>query len=296
MGPRDKQPPYPEFEWAVLPEKNNRVMRRLIECNWLQSVEGALDPVHVAILHRYDLTRDAIFGNSQSADYMDEHRNVEFDCIEANDGLAISARRDANGTASYWRFSRFILPCFTMAPPFGQDALINWSAFVPRDEESCFRWTIASHPIREMTDRERLALTTGSANHAEIDPVTLRAKANKDNDYLIDRAAQKDKQTFSGVRGIAIQDQAIHESQGPGRIHDRSSEVLVAGDKFILMTRKLLMDAANSLDAGGLPLGRETTAQRVRSASTVVPKNLVLREVVKSGILETRLGTPLTSV
>ena len=65
----------------------------------------------------------------------------------------------------------------------------------------------------------------GHGVHNEYVPGTYRPLANKDNDYLMDRSAQKRGETFSGVKGIAIQDASLQESMGP--IVDRSKERLV---------------------------------------------------------------------
>jgi hypothetical protein len=74
-------------------------------------------------------------------------------------------------------------------------------------------------------------------------PGTYRPLANKDNDYLIDRAAQKRGDSYSGVEGIAIQDGSLQESMGP--IVDRTKESLVSTDNGIIMARHRLMRAAN---------------------------------------------------
>src|SRR3984957_16552993 len=52
MGPKDNEPPFPEFEWTLLPAENSRVHKRLQECNYLQNLEGELDTSHANFLHR----------------------------------------------------------------------------------------------------------------------------------------------------------------------------------------------------------------------------------------------------
>ena len=76
-------------------------------------------------------------------------------------------------------------------------------------------------------------------------PGTFRPLANKDNDYLIDREAQKAGETFSGVEGIAMQDASLQESMGP--IVDRTKENLVSTDNGIIMARHRLLRAAKAL-------------------------------------------------
>ena len=55
----------------------------------------------------------------------------------------------------------------------------------------------------------------GKGIHCPYEPGTFRPLANKDNDYLIDRHAQKEKRAYSGVFGIAMQDASLQESMGP---------------------------------------------------------------------------------
>ncbi len=75
-------------------------------------------------------------------------------------------------------------------------------------------------------------------------PGTFRPAANKDNDYLMDRAAQSAAKPISGVEGIAMQDASLQESMGP--IVDRTKENLVSTDNGIIMARHRLLRAAES--------------------------------------------------
>ena len=61
MGPPDKQPPLPEWEFATVPADQTFVSKRLQECNWLQAMEGGIDSSHVSFLHRGDLGSDPLF-------------------------------------------------------------------------------------------------------------------------------------------------------------------------------------------------------------------------------------------
>ena len=85
-------------------------------------------------------------------------------------------------------------------------------------------------------------------------PGTYRPLQNKDNDYLMDREAQKRGDTFSGVFGIAMQDASLQESMGP--IIDRTKENLVSTDNGIIMARHRLLRALKAMEKG------ETAARR----------------------------------
>src|SRR5712691_11366557 len=83
----------------------------------------------------------------------------------------------------------------------------------------------AGHSASTITAAEREAAHAGCGIHVPLVEGSFIPVANKRNDYLIDRAAQKSKKTFSGVSGIGVQDAAIQESMGP--VQNRSREHLV---------------------------------------------------------------------
>jgi phthalate 4,5-dioxygenase len=99
---------------------------------------------------------------------------------------------------------------------------------------------------------------------------TWRPKANKDNDYLIDRVAQKERRAFSGVFGFAAQDASLQESMGP--IQDHEAEKLLPSDRAIVMARRMLYEATIGLEQGQDPTATESMAQRVRAAGVLLPR------------------------
>ncbi|MBV8837023.1 MAG: aromatic ring-hydroxylating dioxygenase subunit alpha, partial [Alphaproteobacteria bacterium] len=120
-----------------------------------------------------------------------------------------------------------------------------------------------------LTPSEVQAMRDGKSIYVQFVPGTFRPLANKDNDYLIDRAAQKAGRTYSGVAGIAMQDASLQESMGP--IVDRTKENLVSTDNGIIMARHRMLKAIKALEAGATPPGVDTAHQRVRSAAVVLP-------------------------
>ena len=51
MGPKDKQPPLPGFDWLDMPASHRYVSKFRLECNYLQAMEGDYDPSHGMFLH-----------------------------------------------------------------------------------------------------------------------------------------------------------------------------------------------------------------------------------------------------
>ncbi|HTE86984.1 MAG TPA: Rieske 2Fe-2S domain-containing protein, partial [Dehalococcoidia bacterium] len=51
LGPRSEPPPLPELEWNTVDEGQNFFSARVQHANWVQAMEGGLDPSHSAFLH-----------------------------------------------------------------------------------------------------------------------------------------------------------------------------------------------------------------------------------------------------
>jgi hypothetical protein len=172
--------------------------------------------------------------------------------------------------------------------------------WIPIDDENCWVWNWDYHATRPLSDEELTAMKNGAGRHVIYEAgntatgKTWRAQANKDNDFLIDRAAQKAGITYSGITGFAMQDSGIQELMGP--VVDRTKENLVSTDNGIIMARHRLMRAAKDLAAKGtLPPGRDPSHQKVRSVAVVLPQGTPFKEGAGEA-LKARAGTAQTSV
>lgn len=283
MGPAEHQPALPEHEWAMVPPAQRLVSKRLQECNYLQAMEGGIDSSHVSFLHRFTMSRDPMFKKAtQSHQYNLGDLAPHFDVVESEGGLYIGVRRNTGDGRHYWRITQWVMPSFTLIPPRG-DHPIGGHCWVPIDDEHCWVFSTNHHATRALTDEEREACERGEGIHAPLISGTYRPRANRDNDYLIDRAGQKGNQTFSGVAGFAMQDASIQESMGP--IQDRTRENLVNTDNGIIMARNRLMRAAKALDKGAPPPGVDPAVQRVRSVSIVLPADAHYKDAAREALL-----------
>ncbi len=50
MGPRVEPPPLPDIEANLVPS-GTTIRRRVIECNYMQALEGGIDTIHAGFLH-----------------------------------------------------------------------------------------------------------------------------------------------------------------------------------------------------------------------------------------------------
>jgi hypothetical protein len=292
MGPEADKPPMPEFEWMRVPANHLFITKRIQESNYLQALEGGIDSSHVSFLHRYDLNSDPLHRDTDGAKYTHNTRTV-FDVHESSGGLLIGARRDADAGRYYWRVSQWLMPWYTLIPPYKGNAL-NGHAWVPIDDETCIAWSMTFHPTRALSAMELEVMRQGGGVHCDLIPGTWRPVANKSNDYLIDRVAQKEKRSYSGVRGLAIQDASVQESMGP--IADRTKEHLVSTDRAIVMARARLREAAEALrKTGARPPGVAPESQQVRSASFITPVETSFKDTALDAT-KLRFGEPFVAV
>jgi phthalate 4,5-dioxygenase oxygenase subunit len=293
MGPAEKQPPLPEWEFAMVPPEQVFVSKRWQECNWLQALEGGIDSSHVSFLHRGDLGHDPLFKGAKGNEYNLKDMRPVFEVVESDGGLYIGARRNAENGNYYWRITPWVMPCFTMIPPRA-DHPVHGHFWIPIDDENCWAWSYDFHPTRALSDREVNDMKEGLGIHCKYVPGTFRPAANKDNDYLMDRAAQKVGRYYSGIAGFAIQDSSLQESMGP--VIDRTKENLVSTDNGIIMARHRLMRAAKALaDKGVIPPGVDPAHQKVRSASIVLGPDQTFKDAAKDA-LTSQLGKAHTTV
>ena len=293
MGAVDRQPPFPEFEFATVPPAQSFTSKRLQECNWLQAMEGGIDSSHVSWLHRGNLESDPFFKGAKGNQYNLSDTKPVFEVVEADGGLFVGARRNAENGTYYWRITPWVMPCVTMVPPRG-DHPIHGHFWVPIDDQNCWTWSFDYHPVRNLSTQELQAMRDGKGVHVKYVPGTYRPLANKDNDYLIDRAAQKAGRTYSGVEGIGMQDASLQESMGP--IADRTRENLTSTDNGIVMARRRLMKAARALADNGVdPPGVDPAHHRVRSAAVILTPQEKFSTAAKEA-LTVRPGVPQSSI
>ena len=292
MGPLEEKPALPSFEWMDLPESHCFLSKRWQESNYLQGMEGGIDSAHVSFLHSGDVGRDPLHKGTAGAKYAASTK-TEFDVMDSVGGLAIGAKRPAEEGQHYWRLSQWMMPWYTLIPPYKGNAL-NGHAWVPMDDDNCMAWTMTFHPTRPLTEDEINLMETGHGVHTVLIPDgSFRPVANRDNDYFMDREAQKAKIYYSGIKGFPIQDASLQESMGP--ICDRSREHLVSTDKAIVMARAKLRKAAIEVQQGGKVPGLDAEGQRVRSASFILPVDGPFRETALEA-QQVRVGEPFVAV
>ena len=297
MGPASPPPPMPDLEWALVPDARRFVSKFYQECNYLQALEGGIDPAHISFLHGVvdpgddTVRRDLDQASAGFSLAVQLERAPHLEVVDTPYGALIGARRDAGDGMCYWRITQFHMPFHTMPPTDPTaDPVRHSHIWIPVDDEHLVNWCISWHPSRALTGDELTAMRAGLSIHiTSYAPATaepygdIRPLAHRDNEYLLDWEAHKTRKLF-GVPGVGAQDKAITESQRP--IVDRTLERLGRADMAIIRIRKCLMDAAIALrDHGTSPPGLAPASFLIRPASVLLRKDVPWVEGAKDQLV-----------
>jgi len=234
LGPREKMPLFPNYEWTQVPLNQTYVTKCLLECNYLQGLEGECDSSHLSFLHRtVDNARNQLLYKSDTA--------PAYETEETDFGVRLIAIRNA-GDNQYVRFSAFVMPVYGCVPagrPTNELDGFEIHTYVPIDDSRTWRYDIGfrrSRPVEEHEVHRRRQINS--------DYTRVR---NARNDYLQDRRMQKTV-NFTGIEDFLNHDACATESMGP--IFDRSKEHLGVSDKAVIAVRKFLLSSVKALREG----------------------------------------------
>ena len=289
MGPADKQPPRPAFEWLEFGEDRRYLRKYWLRCNYFQALEGDYDPSHAFFLHSTLDNNEGNPGRRFGAGVFNSFLNRTFaDYIETDYGVMnVSVNRTADGNQQA-NVGHFYMPSYSSAGIAGPDVYSS-NMRIPIDDESCYmyrlRWSYAPFTQQQVWEDKY-----GGYTYPEQIPGTFTAKENKDNDYLVDRIAQKNY-SYTGIKAFPIQDLALVEDQWGPRA-DRSKERLVSSDESIIKVRRRLLNAARALREGEEPSGPwNPEAYRVHTARVTVPADMPALEAVE--LVKTKMAGPV---
>jgi phthalate 4,5-dioxygenase oxygenase subunit len=286
MG-KGEPPLLPSYEFLAAPPEHRYVHKTFLECNYLQAIEGDIDPAHMSHLHRSWrrppwARKDArtVPGSDQAAvAYLREDRWPELVAERTDFGVRNYAIRDAGEGRRYVRISNFIMPnkVATVGSEgrVGEGYSIHWH--VPVDDENHIRFDFIFNRVRPLA-RESYA------QEFATEVIDNRYRRNKRNRYLQDRELMQIA-NFSGM-GDHHGAQDAFATETPGPIHDRSREHLGASDICIVAARRQLLAGIASVQAGREPIHvirdpAQNDMSHIVVVSEVIPPDVDHRDLWK---------------
>jgi phenylpropionate dioxygenase-like ring-hydroxylating dioxygenase large terminal subunit len=280
LGTREVPPPLPELEANLYPAAETMITVLHRANNWMQGWEGEMDTVHAAFLHggagRLEDTEPGSL-----VYYEIKNRSGKFSVRDTEYGTAYSMYRVAEEDTFYHRIGHMLFPCFAMVPPGALGQGPAFIAYVPMDDYHTLEWNVFSRRRNIQPGRGQIIAGVRRTDGPDRDYVPngtgwfdrYNLTQNLSNDFLIDRQAQKDWVSYTGIRGIRQQDMAMTESMG--LIMDRSHEHLGTTDALIIRTRRRMLACARALAEGGVvPPGVDHPAvYHQRSGGIILPRS-----------------------
>jgi phenylpropionate dioxygenase-like ring-hydroxylating dioxygenase large terminal subunit len=273
LGPAELEPPFPAWGWLGLPEAHRLATAHVMECNFVQIIEGLVDSTHLGILHADGLSRS----NASDLSFAQKVNTMQFDLmprLEVEDtdfGFHYVALRSVtkDGVAkTEARVAAFALPCIVFNPNGDVITIV-----VPVDDTRSIFYHVFWDAQRKINEEplksqhlkfiglDQETLSQFGVTWATIDSPD---KPSLENGYRQDRAAMRRGERFSGLPGLIQEDIAVSVSAGP--VRDRTKEILSTADVAVMRLYRALLNAARAAKKGEAPLG---TAAAVDTAQIV---------------------------
>jgi len=282
MGPPELQPPPPEHELLRTSPAHRDISKSYEECNYLQALEGGVDPTHASIMHNMNIGDRSFLNNYDSL-----VANLNLDRTDY--GFTYAGIR-SRSTHNWVRGYHWIMPSFHMRASveglFGyrekgdEVPTIDGHMWIPIDDNHTwvYNFMYSHDPARPLPPDQAHNAETRLGRGAWLNK-NFVSKLNRSNDYGLDRQLQKTS-SMTGIQGINTQDFALQE--GMGSIVDRTKEHLGTTDRAIITLRQILLESLDTLARGGtLRAIDPSTYRNVRSVDRMIEKDKEWRAATK---------------
>ncbi len=298
MGPAEAMPEWQPPVFQPNPGTRISIAKIHVDCNWAQILEGAIDSAHSSSLHSSDMVPARVPGAAATdvnwlRPSTDKSPRLQVQRTSFGFRYAAIRRPIANPqTHDYIRTTLFIAPYTVLIP---SNNLYNVAiVHVPSDDTHTAFHFIAWGDAATVPATEEWRRFLHAQVGIDVDR-HFRNSRTRANNYKQDRKAMK-LGNFTGIPGIPNQDVVMWETMGP--IADRSLDRLGASDLAIVEFRRLMVEAARTMLAGGAAIGTlepRIPQNRLMSFEGVVPKTADWRVM---GVTEEELahsGAPVTT-
>jgi 5,5'-dehydrodivanillate O-demethylase len=219
MGPIEKKPLLPRWEWFTREDVNRSIGITHLPCNWLQCMENSMDPVHFEWLHANLINYVAKRRGEEPLMFPAKHQKVAFDVFE----YGIYKRRLLQGddpeTSPDWLIGHPVLF------PNILDTGGSYQIRVPIDDHNTLHFLYRASVVKE-----------GEEPKINVADVPWK----HDDGRLV-------------VETVIGTDMMAWITQGP--ITPRHLEHLGVSDRGIILYRSILSDAIEAVERGEDPPG-----------------------------------------
>lgn len=254
VGPKELQPEFSRYAFMEADPAHRVVLRINVACNYLQLVEGGEDSSHVGVLHtnmarpgwkenEFQPNPDVVNPAALSSNDLEPALKME----ETAFGFQyVALRKIGKEGAKNARVVPFIVPYGRIIPA---PAFLFTVLEVPDDDTHTSTYIVVygKAPVSE----DQIIELLGLDDMRYYDRKTCTFTATWADAFGQNR--ERMKESWTGLRGVEVEDAAIALSQGP--LYDRSKEHLVPADQGVMRVRRVLLDSVKRVMDNKPPVG-----------------------------------------
>ena len=218
VGPQDDVPDLPEFEWTRVEPDQRYLSRFLVECNYMQAVEGGLDAARVAALKKA--------GALGPDDPMGEEAAHSVQARETEYGLLVGTAVESEARRAEMSVAQWLMPFYTTLAS-GRRGIYEGTAWTPIDDESTMAFAVTYNPRKPLSKRILTEIRQGKRIHPRLEEGVHRRERNRANAYVPEG---KERPTDFASRFETSFEMALACQESMGTIVDRSQEMLGPND------------------------------------------------------------------
>ena len=152
MGDSAHKPELPDLEWARLPDSHRLASRQILQCNWLQGLEGGFDSSHLAFLHG---------GIAEGSITI---RPSSYEIVPTDFGFVVGSQRALDDERNFWTANVMVMPFHKIIA----SVPVGAHMWVPMDDENTMLYCVDFLPHRPLTDEDVSRETSWNGIHSEM--------------------------------------------------------------------------------------------------------------------------------
>ena len=242
IGQQDNLPELPEFEWTRVPSENRFLSRFLVECNYMQAIEGGLDAARVQALKE----SGAIGPDDPMGEEVAHSVKVE----NTDYGLLVGTGLESPEGDSALHVTHWMMPFYTTTV-IDRSGIFEGVAWVPIDNQSTMAFPVTYCPKKAFSKNLLTLIRQGKRIHPKLMEDSYKRKLNRNNSFL---SPGQERTSDFASRFTTAFEMALACQESMGSIVDRTHEMLSANDIAIENARTKLMQAAVDLMEGTIPV------------------------------------------
>jgi len=265
--------PFPDFPWTEADASLRHHTCSIMECNYVQILEGLVDSAHLSVLHKSFL--EAVAGSDLS--FATKISHMKFDAapavgVELTDfGMYYSAVREIDGEAQI-RIAPFLQP-FWVFNPNGDQV----SCTVPMSDGKTAFYTIWWDGVKKFGEEplrsKQMQLVGRTPELLDKHGFSRKAfetprRMSRENGWHQNREAMK-KGHFSGLPTLTLEDAVVGVTAGA--IRPREKEMLCAADVGVAMLYRSLLRLPQQVERNERPSSASRSVAQLHGISVTGP-------------------------